>query len=432
MMKLKKTLLFLFFVLFTVQAFAQSSAELKRRRDKITNELDKLNEEYTKISRDKKTSLKQLSLLKAQIDLREEKIKTANSEIRLLDHQISDNSNNVRSLQSQLDQLKKEYAAMVLFAFRNQSSYNKLMFIFAANDFNQAYKRLKYMQQFGNYRQRQAGYIQGTQKDLHIKIVALDQDKREKNNILIDQEKEKEKLGKEKDSQAEVVNNLSKQEKRTKSEMAQQNKLLAQIKRSISTAIRREIEDARRKAAEEARIAAAAAATAAAKARAENKPVAAAVAPKTVLKGTDVLSATPEAAKLSNDFLGNRGRLPWPVATGAIVERFGITYIQGIKTDNSGIDIKTSSGASVRAVFSGEVSKVENVDGSYLIVIRHGEYFTAYMNLRAVSVSKGQKVSIKQTIGSAGIDPQSGDSQLHFELWKGFTPQNPQSWVANN
>ena len=421
-MPFKKIVLLLFFVVFTIQGFAQSSSELKRRRDKITAELDKLNDEYDRISRDKRTSLKQLSLLKAQIDLREEKIKTANSEIRLLDHQISDNSNNVRSLQSQLDQLKKEYAAMVLFAFRNQSSYNKLMFIFAANDFNQAYKRLKYMQQFGDYRQRQANYIQGTQKELHVKIVELDHDKKEKHNILLDQEKEKEKLGKQKDNEAQVVNTLSQQEKRTKKEMAQQNKLLSQIKRSIGAAIRREIEEEKRKAAEEARIAAA-------KARVENKPN---VVAKPVLKGTDVLSATPEAAKMSNDFLGNRGRLPWPVANGAIVARFGITFIQGIKTDNTGVDIKTNPGASVRSVFSGEVSKVENVDGSYLVVIRHGEYFTAYMNLRSASVSKGQKVSLKQNIGAAGVDPESGDTQVHFELWKGFTPQNPQSWIADN
>lgn len=422
MTRLKKTLLFLFFVMFTIQAFAQSSAELKRRRDKITNELDKLNEEYTKISRDKRTSLKQLSLLKAQIDLREEKIKTANSEIRLLDHQISDNSNNVRSLQSQLDHLKKEYAAMVLFAFRNQSAYNKLMFLFAAEDFNQAYKRLKYMQQFGNYRQRQAVYIEGTQKDLHIKIAELDQDKKEKSTILIDQEKEKEKLGKEKDSQAQVINTLSKQEKLTKNQIGKQQRLLGQVTKSISAAIRREIEEARRKEVEEARVAAA-------KAKAENKPSAVA---KPASKGADVLSATPEAAKLSNDFLGNRGRLPWPVATGVIVGKFGINYIQGIKSENSGIDIKTSEGAAVRTVFPGEVSRVQNLEGSYLVVIKHGTYFTAYVYLKSVSVSQGQKVSLKQIIGSAGVDAQSGDTQVHFELWKGFTPQNPQSWIANN
>ena len=422
----KKAFLFLFFVGFSIHAFAQSSAELKRKRDRITEELDKLNDEYSKISHDKRTSLKQLSLLKAQIDLREDKIKTANSEIKLLDHQISANSNNVRSLQSQLDQLKKEYATMVLFAFRNQSAYNKLMFIFAANDFNQAYKRLKYMQQFAQYRQRQAGYIEGTQKDLHVKIVALDHDKKEKHGILIDQEKEKEKLGKEKDNQAQVVTNLSKEEKRTKKAMAQQNRLLSQIKKSISSAIRREIAEARRKEEAAARIAAA---SAAAKAKAENKPVAEA---KPVSKATEVLSATPESAKLSNDFLGNRGRLPWPVANGAIVGRFGINYIQGIKTDNTGIDIKTTEGAAVRAVFSGEVSKVQNLEGSYLVVIKHGTYFTAYVYLKSVSVSPGQKVSLKQTIGSAGIDPESGEPQVHFELWKNLVPQNPQGWIADN
>ena len=405
-----------------MHAVAQSSSELKRRRDKITNELAELNDEYRRISSDKRTSLKQLSLLKAQINLREEKIKTANAEIRMLDHQISDNTNNVHSLQIQLDQLKKEYAAMVLFAFRNQSAYNKLMFIFAANDFNQAYKRLKYMQEFGDYRRRQANYIQGTQQDLHVKIVSLDRDKKEKNSILEDQEKEKERLGKEKDSQAQVVNTLSKQEKLTKNQISKQKRERDQLTRSISAAIRREIEDERRKAAEEAR-------QAAAKAKAENKPAASA---KPVLKGTDVLSATPEAAKLSNDFLGNRGRLPWPVSNGVIIAQFGINYIQGIKTENAGIDIKTGEGASVRTVFSGEVSKVENVGGSYLVIIRHGEYFTVYMNLRSVSVSKGQKVGLKQSIGVAGVDSESGDSQVHFELWKGFSPQNPQSWIANN
>jgi len=425
-MMVKKAFLFLFFIGFAMHSFAQSSSELKRKRDKITEELDKLNDEYTKISRDKRTSLKQLSLLKAQIDLREDKIKTANSEIRLLDHQISDNSNNVRSLQSQLDQLKKQYAAMVLFAFKNQNAYNKLMFIFAANDFNQAYKRLKYMQQFAEYRQRQAGYIQGTQKDLHVKIVALDQDKKEKNSILIDQEKEKEKLGKEKDNQAQVVSSLSKEEKRTKLAMTQQNKLLRQIKNSISSAIRKEFEEARRKEEAAARLAAA---NAAAKAKAENKPVAVA---KPASKNSEVLSATPESAKLSNDFLDNRGRLPWPVANGVIVGKFGMNYTQGIKSENSGIDIKTSEGAAVRAVFAGEVSRVQNLEGSYLVVIKHGTYFTAYVYLRSVSVSAGQKVSLKQTIGTAGVDPESGDSQVHFELWKNLVPQNPQGWIANN
>src|SRR5690606_6555603 len=123
----------------------------KRRKEALTREIESLNKSLNQTSSNKNLSLKQIRALNAQIRLREEKISTINSEVRLLDNQISDNTNTVRSLQSQLNKLKKEYAGMVLFAFRNQSSYSKLMFIFASQNFNQAYKRLKYLQQFSEY-----------------------------------------------------------------------------------------------------------------------------------------------------------------------------------------------------------------------------------------------------------------------------------------
>ena len=140
------------FILIAGTTFAQSSSELKRRKESLTREIEMLRKSQNKVVNNKRLSLRQINVLNAQIRLRQEKITTINSEVRLLDNQISENSNNVRSLQSQLNRLKKEYAAMILFAFRNQSSYSKLMFIFASTDFNQAYKRLKYLQQFGDYR----------------------------------------------------------------------------------------------------------------------------------------------------------------------------------------------------------------------------------------------------------------------------------------
>jgi septal ring factor EnvC (AmiA/AmiB activator) len=196
---------FLFCICSFLGVFAQSSAELKRRRDKLTEELEQLNREYQETASNKKVSLKQLNILKAQINLREEKITNINSEVRNLDNQISESNNTVHSLQSQLDQLKKEYAGMVLFAYRNQSAYNKLMFIFASKDFNQAYRRLKYLQQFGTYRERQAGYIQGTQKDLHVKIVELDKDKKQKKTCCKARKKKKIELGKAKNNQVKVI-----------------------------------------------------------------------------------------------------------------------------------------------------------------------------------------------------------------------------------
>src|SRR6185437_7107728 len=162
-MKFLKAIFFLLFVFAAISVHAQSSADLKRQREQLTQELERLNHEYQETANNKKTTLKQLNLLRQQISLREQKIDNINSEVRNLDNQISESNNFVHNLQSQLDQLKKEYAAMILFTYHNKSGYNKLMFIFAAKDFNQSYKRLKYLQQIGSYRERQAAYIQDTQ-----------------------------------------------------------------------------------------------------------------------------------------------------------------------------------------------------------------------------------------------------------------------------
>jgi septal ring factor EnvC (AmiA/AmiB activator) len=425
-MKFLKVVFFLIGVFIAVSVHAQSSDELKRRRDKYNEELEKLNREYEQTANNKKSTLKQLSLLKAQINLREEKIGVINSEVRNLDNQISESTNTVHSLQGQLDQLRKEYAAMILFAYRNQSSYNKLMFIFASKDFNQSYKRLKYLQQFGAYRERQAQYIMGTEKDLHVKINELDNTKKQKNTLLVDQVKEKETLGKQKNDQAEVVSLLSRQQGELKQQQKDLQRKIARTNQEINAAIRREIEEQRRKAEAAAKAAAAAAA-----ATGDNRNIT--LPKKAITKNSttsEVLNATPEAAKLSNDFLGNKGSLPWPVTNGVVVQGFGAYYTEGIRSENSGIDIKTNSDAPVRAVFQGEVKAIHNVYGAYFVVIQHGEYFTAYSNLKTVSVSQGQKVSTKQNIGTVATESATGIPKVSFQLWKGSTPVNPKIWLV--
>jgi len=427
-MKFLKILLFLFFVFIGFAVKAQSSDELKRQRETLTKQLEQLNREYQETSNNKKATLKQLSLLKQQINIREEKISNINSEVRNLDNQISESNNFVHNLQNQLDQLKKEYAAMVLFTYHNQSGYNKLMFIFAAKDFNQAYKRLKYLQQIGTYRERQAGYIEHTQTELHVKINELDKNKKEKNTLLKDQEKEKATLGEEKNTQVKVVADLSKHEGLLKQQQQDVQRKIAKTNREINAAINREIAEARRKAEEEARLATA-------KAKAENREV-----PVTKVKPitknsttSEVLNATPEAARLSNDFLENRGSLPWPVTNGSVKQGFGIYYdSEGIKNESMGWDIKTNQGASVRAIFQGVVKSISNISGTYLVVIQHGEYFTAYSNLRAYNISVGQKVSTKQSIGTVATDSSTGEAVVNFALYKGKDPVNPKIWLAPN
>lgn len=418
-MRWVKYLLFLVILVLGTQVFAQqSSADLKRRKEALTREIEELNRTLNKTSSSKRLSLSQIKALNAKIRLREQKIRTINSEINLLDNKISENTQTVIKLQSDLNQLKKEYAEIMRFAQRNQGAYSRLMFIFASENFNQAFKRVKYLQQFTNYRKKQAGYIVSTQRDLNNQIAQLDKNKKEKTYLLNDEQKEKQTLGKEKNKQTKVLTGLNKQEKQLKQELSKKQKESIQLNRALQAAIAREIA-AERKKAEDA---------------ASKEEAKTGVAAKPLAKGSSILSATPEAAKLSADFLGNRGRLPWPVATGSITEGFGRhSYGQNVTIENNGVDIQTSPGASVRAVFGGEVRKVFMPPGSstYVVMIRHGEYFTVYSNLRSVSVSAGQKVNVKQTLGSVATDPTDGSTEVHFELWKGGTPQNPSGWLAN-
>lgn len=410
-----KIIFFLFSFCFTADAFAQSSAELRRQKEALTREIESLNRSLNQTANNKNLSLKEIRALNAQIRLRERKINVINSEVKLLDNQISENTSTVRSLQAQLVKLKKEYAAMVLFAFRNQSSYSKLMFIFASQDFNQAYKRLKYLQQFSEYRKKQARYIEGTQNDLNNKINELDKDKKEKRSLLSDQQKERKTLAVQKNSKSKVLSSLTNQEKKLKQELTQKQRESARLNRAIQNAINREIEEARKRAEAEA--------------KAGNKDGSPS---RNIASGSSILAATPESAKLSSDFLGSRGNLPWPVSNGMIIEDFGNHTIgRNVTVENNGVDIKTAPGSPVRAVFGGEVAAVQNISGSYAVLIRHGEYFTVYSNLKTVTVSRGQKVTLKQNIGVVITDPVDGTTEVHFEVRKGATPMNPTGWLAN-
>ena len=396
---------------------AQNRSDLERKKAQLNRDIELINNTLQKTSKDKRVTLKQLNALRAQIRLREEKIKTINSEVRLLNGEINDNVSNVRSLNMQLGQLKKDYSAMILFAQKNQSAYSKLMYVFAASNFNQAYKRMKYLHQFGEYRMKQAGYIENTQDKINVKITQLNRNKQQKDHLLTDQVKEKKTLGNEQNNQEKVVQSLTSQEKKLKRDLAQKQRDAQKLDRAIRQAIDREIALARRRAEDEARAAAS-------KAKAEGRE---APAPKN--KTTSILSSTPEAAKLSADFVSNRGRLPWPVANGVITEGYGTQRIGGVTKDSKGWTIRTNQGSSARSVFDGTVSKILEISGINIIIIRHGEFFTVYKNLATVSVSVGQKVSTKQSLGTVAVTEGSAD--LDFQLWKGMSDQNPAAWLAN-
>jgi len=251
---------------------------------------------------------------------------------------------------------------------------------------------------------------------------------------LVDQVKEKETLGKEKNTQVQVVADLSKHEGQLKQQQQDVQRKIAKTNKEINNAIRREIEEARRKAEEEAKAEQRAAA---AKAKAAGSKDIVAI-PKTRLitkasTDSEVLNATPESAKLSSDFLSSRGALPWPVANGSLKQGFGVYYDnEGIKNESYGWDIKTNPGASVRAVFQGEVTSIKNISGTFLVMIKHGEYFSVYTNLKSFFVKEGQKVTTKQVIGTVATDSSTGEAIVTFDLYKGYTAVNPKIWLMSN
>ncbi len=391
----------------------QTKEDLQNRKKQLAKEIAETTKILKETQKNKKATMAQLNALVKQIEMREKLINTISSEIRMLDSEIGRTDYEIEQLQLELEQLKKEYAAMIRFAYRNQSSYNKLMFVFAAQNFNQAYKRLKYLQQFSEFRQKQAKYIEQAQLKLEEKMLELESDKKVKNGLLIEEQQEKVTLGKEKSQQENMAKQLTAKEQKLKTQIAQKQQQSKKLDKLIQDVIRKEIAAARKKAEEEA------------KAKGKKMP--------TGDKGSaSNLTLTPEAQKLSNEFTSNKGKLPWPVEKGSIIEYFGThehAQLKGVMIQNNGIDIKTNTGASARAIFNGSVSGVIQIPGGLnAVLIRHGEYTSVYTNLKSVSVKMGQQVTTKQSIGIVATEDDI--SSVELQIWKGITKLNPTEWLA--
>ncbi|OZA59202.1 MAG: peptidase M23, partial [Sphingobacteriales bacterium 39-40-5] len=390
-------------------------------KEAITREIEELKRSRSKIDKNKKLSLNQINLLNTQIRLREDKIRTINTEIKMLDTKIISSTTEVISLQTNLNKLKAQYSKMIVFAFKNQGAYNKLMFIFASHNFNQAYMRLRYIQQVGTFRKRQAKEIITTQISLKKQINELDQNKKEKTNLLMDQIVEKQTLGKDKEQQSKILTGLTKKQKELQQHLSRKQKEANTLNKAIQEAIRKEILAAQRKEAERRRRAAAAEAASKAKNNTDK--------PKPVASGSSILASSPEDAKLSSSFLGSRGRMQKP-AQGIITQGFGQQKFNNVTIFNPGINIKTAPGANVYAVYGGKVSKVIYLVNSYTIIIRHGEYFSIYSKLKNASVAAGQEVTARQSIGKVATDITEDLTEMQFQIWKGGTPVNPSGWIS--
>lgn len=399
--------LLLLFFLFWHTASAQTKRELEQRKEKLQKEINEANKELDRLTKSKTATLAQIETIKKKIRARTELINTISSEINLLDKEINQTGQNISSLEQQMKKLKEDYANMLIYAQRNNNRYQRLHFVLAANDFNQAYKRMAFLQQINQYRRQQAASIDSTQAELNRKKTALENQRAEKNKLRTSEMKQKAQLDTEKKQQDKLVGTIQEREKKLRADLAEKQKAKQKLERAIEDIIRKEIAAAKKKAATT---------TGSKKVTAEN-----------------AFTLTPEAQKLSSTFAGSRGSLPWPVEKGTISSRFGNhahPELKGVVVNNDGIDIKTEKGAAARSVFNGEVTGIVDIPGSgSAIIIRHGEYLTVYSNLQSVNVKKGDKITTRQTIGRTGSsDDQS--AMMNFQIWKGFTKLDPEQWLA--
>jgi len=379
--------------------FSQSKSQLKKKKAKIQKEIKKLNGLLGETRTNKRNSEIQLLILNKKIGARQDLISAIGNEVFYINEEISNQNNQIDTLKSKLLELKKQYTKMVQFAYKNRNATNKLIFIFSSEDFNQAYKRLKYIHEIAEYRKYQSQQIKLATEKVEEKILELEEKKFRKLNLKEHKKAEFNRLQEEQGERQEVYAELRKDEKKLKANLNKKRSESRKLQAAIKKIIEREIAEAKK--------------------RAE--------------KSNGAIGLTPKAKKLSKDFTTNKGKLPWPVSKGIISGKFGNqkhAVYEHLTTINNGIDILTNKGTKARSIFNGKVAAIIVLPGGKkAVLIQHGEFFTMYSNLVKVFVNKGDEVNTQEDIATILTD-ENGKTELHFEIWQGNQKQNPSFWIA--
>ena len=409
----------------------KSKKQLQSEITSLQKEISTANQLLKKTKKDKEMTLNEVNLLDKKIKQREKLIKAYNEQIAVLDEEISQGQSSIKTLNTDLGKLQKEYAKMISFAYKNRSHYDRLAFIFASDDFNQAFSRLRYIRQFSDARKVKMEQISSTQRQISNALEASQQAREEQTALLKDEKAQQDALKGEKDDLNKQVASLKKKEGSIQQDIKNKQQQAQKLQKAIDDIIAEEIRKAnaeaerKRKEAEKAK---------ANKEKSKAAPTTTKPTPTTAPAKEKGMALTPSEKTLSNNFVGNKGKLPWPVERGVISSTYGkhaSVVSDKVTITNNGIDIATTEGAKARAVFDGEVASVTKLSGANtVVIIRHGEYFTVYSNLENVTVKRGDKVKTKQNIGTVHTNMTEGKTELHFELLKEQNRQNPSNWLS--
>jgi septal ring factor EnvC (AmiA/AmiB activator) len=404
-----KILLFFFI---TSIAFAQPSEQqkLEQKKAQILKEIADNKARLESEKKKEKSVLKQINQQIELINLRQKLLNTTAKQTRLLSDDIYLTQLELNKLNRELKVLREDYEKMIVKSYKSRNEQSRIMFILSSENFLQAYKRIQYMKQYASFRKMQGEEIKEKQKKLVDTEKRLTESKKEKEIVLEQTEKEKQELEKEKKEQERLVKLIQKDKKKLAAEIDKKQKEAKAIDAKIKKIIADEIAAANKR----------------------NAAKTGKAAPKAGTKEASKFVLSAEGKVVSDNFKANKGKLPWPVVDGYISLKHGDQphpVHKNLTIHNSGVEISTKPGSSARAVFGGEVLQVQVISANNKAVyIQHGDFITVYLNLSSVSVTKGQKVTIKQNIGKIHTD-SSGSAVIKFLVLQNTTTLNPETWL---
>ena len=374
-------------------SYGQTKKELEEQRKKTLEEISYVDNLLKETAKEKKESVSELNIISRKLNLRENMVRGLQEEISLLNDKIGLNNLAVEMMEGDLKVLKMDYEKAVLSSFRSSKGNNEIAYILSAKDFNQGYKRVKYLQQVTKFRRQESELIQELKSEIEKSKRKMEEDLVRISELKTREEQQKYLLQGEQNRQQKIVKSLSSKESQLQWELEEKKR----IARRIESEINRIIDEERKK-----------------------------------VTQTDM---TPEMKLISDDFNENKGRLPWPVEMGVITSHFGAQkhpVLKYVTEDNSDIEITSSGDTPVRSVFKGEVARVFSIRGANMaVIIRHGKYLTVYQNIVGVRVKPGDKIETKQEIGKVFSDSENGNKAiLKFYVFEERVKLDPELWIS--
>lgn len=388
----------------TLVAQSDKQKKLEAQRQQILKEIKQFQAFLLGKKKEEKSEITLIEDLNYKVRRRQNLIRITNEQANLLTREINTNQQEITSLRAQLQELKDDYAAMIVKSYKSKSEQSKVMFLLSSNNFKQAYKRLQYIRQYADYQKEQGENIKQKTKELQELNLQLSKQKADKDKLIQENRIAKRELEKELEEREELMAIIKADMTKFASQIKQKQQEADRLDKEINRLIREAIAASNKKAG------------------------------KKTSTGKFVL--TPADKIVGESFEANKGRLGWPVERGIVKGKFGKTRSltdNTVEVNNSGIKIETTKDADVKAVFNGEVSRIIVVKNANPgIMIRHGNYVTIYYNLSKVYVKPGDKISTGQVIGKVFTSKISGESLLDFRLFKNDQKLNPEYWLAKN